>query len=109
MIRKWLLAFFGFLWAASTASAGNCRGGPCHNLSFGADSNGCLEIRNSSRDDVEVTVYTAVTIPITVHIARGDSEKVYKPGRKCVLAADYVRSDAEVSGGTFKPSNGRDL
>jgi hypothetical protein len=109
MVRKLLLVSLGCLCVASAANAGNCRGGPCHNISFGADSNGCLEIRNSGRDDVEVTVYTTGSTPVTVHIARGDSEKVYKIGRKCVLAADYVRSDAQISGGTFNPSGGRDF
>jgi hypothetical protein len=107
MVRKWLLVSLGLLCVASVASAGNCRGGPCHYVTFGADSNGCLEIRNSGREDIEVTVYTTSTGPITVRIARGDAEKVYKTGRKCVLAADYVRSDAQITGGTFKPSNGR--
>jgi hypothetical protein len=30
----------------------------------------------------------------------GDSEKVYYIGRKCVMAADYIRSDAKFEGET---------
>jgi|SRR5690348_2596913 len=107
MIRKMLLASLGGLFVASVASAGNCRGGACHYTTFGADKNGCLEIRNSGRDDIEVTVYTTSSGPITVRIARGDTEKVYKSGRMCVLATDYVRSDAQYTGGTLTPSDGR--
>lgn len=104
MVGKWLLASLGCLCVASAANAGNCRGGPCHYILFSTDSNGCLEVRNSGRDDVELTVYTAGSGPITLRVASGDTEKVYKTGRRCVLAADYVRSDAQVTGGTFTPS-----
>ena len=81
-----------------------CQGQACRDTYFGKDKDGCLEIRNSSRDDIEVTVYTTATGSITVRVASGDTEKVYKTGRMCVPAADYVRSDAEFAGGIFAPS-----
>jgi hypothetical protein len=104
MARKLLLISLACLYAASAAHAGNCRGQACMHIKFGEDKDGCLEIRNSGRNDVEVTVYTAGSGPITVLVASGDFEKVYKAGRMCVPAADYVRSDAQFAGGIFSPS-----
>ena len=103
MIRKLLLLSLGCLFAAS-ASAGTCRGEACRYTLFGKDKEGCMEIRNSGREDIEVTVYAAGSGPITVRVASGDTEKVYKAGRICVPAADYVRSDSQFAGGVFAPT-----
>jgi hypothetical protein len=83
----------------SAANAGNCRGAACREARFGEDAKGCLEIRNTGREDIEVTVYTTAVGPITVRIASGDAEIIYKTGRMCVPATDYVRSDAQFVGG----------
>jgi len=104
MIRKWLLVSLGCLLVAPAVNAGTCRGGPCRYLQFGKDKEGCLEVRNSGREDIEVTVYVASGGSIRVQVAAGDTEKVYKAGRICIPVADYVRSDAQVSGGIFSPS-----
>jgi hypothetical protein len=104
MIRKLLFVLLGCLFAGTAANAGNCRGAACRDTGFGKDANGCLEIRNSGREDIEITVYTSSSGPITVQIASGATEKVFKPGRICVPAADYVRSDVQVVGGVFSPS-----
>jgi hypothetical protein len=102
MFRKLLLVLVGCLVSA-TAMGAACRGKACAYAYFGKDSDGCLEIRNGGRDDIQVTVYTAGSGAITVRIASGDTEKVYKTGRTCVPAADYVRADAEFDGGVFAP------
>ena len=102
MFRKFLLVTMGCLCAAS-AFAGACRGKPCAYTYFSKDENGCLEIRNGGRDDIQVTVYTAGSGAITVRIASGDTQKVYKTSRTCVPAVDYVRADAEYDGGIFAP------
>jgi hypothetical protein len=104
MIRKWLLAFLGCFCLASAANAGNCRGRACVYTTFGEDAKGCLEIRNSGREDIEVMVYTTGSVPTTVRIAAGNTEKVFKTGRVCILAAHYMRSEAQFSGGPFAPS-----
>ena len=104
MIRKLLLVSFGCLYAASALGIGACQGQACRYTYFDKDKDGCLEIRNTAREDIEVTVYTAASGPITVRVAKGDTEKVYKTGRMCVPAADYVRSEAEYTGGIFAPS-----
>jgi hypothetical protein len=103
MIRKLLLVSLGCLYAVS-ALGGACQGQACRDTFFDKDANGCLEIRNAAREDIEVTVYTAATIPITVRIASGDTEKVYKTGRMCLPATEYMRSTAKFAGGTFSPS-----
>jgi hypothetical protein len=102
MLRKLLLVLVGCMVSA-TAMSGACRGKACAYAYFGKDPDGCLEIRNGGRDDIQVTVYTAGSGAITVRIASGDTEKVYKTGRTCVPAADYVRADAEFDGGIFAP------
>ena len=104
MIRKLLLVSLGCLSAASASGAGACQGDACRYTYFGKDKDGCLEIRNASREDMEVTVYTAASGTIRVRVAAGDTEKVYKTGRMCVPAADYVRSDAKYDVGVFTPS-----
>ena len=103
MVRKLLLLSLGWFFATS-ANAGTCRGEACRYTQFGTDKEGCIEIRNSGREDIEVTVYSAGSGPITMRIASGDTEKVYKTGRVCVPAADYVRSDSKLAGGIFAPS-----
>jgi hypothetical protein len=102
MFRKLLLVSLGCL-LSTTALGGACRGKACAYAYFGKDADGCLEIRNSGRDDIQVTVYTAGSGAITVRVASGDTQKVYKTGRTCVPAADYVRADAEYDGGIFAP------
>jgi len=104
MSRKLLFASLGCLFAASAAQAGNCRGKACYYATFGEDSKGCLEIRNSGREDIEVLVYTSHSVPTRVRIAGGDTEKVFKSGRMCIPAADYLRSEAEFIAGVFAPS-----
>ena len=102
MFRK--LLFVSCCLFCATALAGACRGKACAYAYFGKDADGCLEIRNGGRDDIQVTVYTAGSGAITVRIASGDTQKVYKVGRTCVPALDYVRADAEYDGGIFAPS-----
>jgi hypothetical protein len=103
MFRKLLLVSLGCVYAAS-ALGGACQGQACPYTYFDKDADGCLEIRNSASEDIEVKVYTAASGAITLRIASGDTEKVYKTGRMCVPAADYVRSDAKFAGGIFSPS-----
>ncbi len=102
MFRKLLLVTVGCLLSA-TAWGGACKGQACTYALFGQDADGCLEIRNGGRDDIQVTVYTVGSGAITVRIASGDTQKVYKVSRTCVPAADYVRADAEYDGGIFAP------
>lgn len=102
MLRKLVFVSLGFVFAA-VAWGGACKGQACRYAFFGKDAEGCLEIRNSGRDDIQVTVYTAGSGAITVRIASGHTEKVYKTGRLCVPAVDYVRADAEFDGGVFAP------
>ena len=64
----------------------------------------CLEIRNAGREDIEVTVYTSASGTFRVRVAAVDTEKIYKTGRMCVPAADYVRSEAKFVGDIFEPS-----
>ena len=104
MVRKILLVFLGCLFAASAANAGSCRGKACYYATFGEDPKGCLEIRNSGREDIEVLVYTSHSVPTRVLVAGGSTEKVFKVGRVCIPAADYLRSEAEFVAGTFSPS-----
>jgi len=104
MIRKLLLASLGCLYAASALGAGACQGDACRYTFFGQDKDGCLEIRNSGRDDMEITVYTVASSTIRVRVAAGDTEKIYKAGRMCVPATDYVRSEAKFVGNIFEPS-----
>jgi hypothetical protein len=103
MLRKLLLVSFGCLFAAA-AFGGACKGQACRYAYFGKDAEGCLEIRNAGREDIQVTVYTAGSGAITVRVAGGLTEKVYKTSRLCVPAVDYVRADAEFEGGIFSPS-----
>ena len=103
MIRKLLLVVLGCVGATS-ALGGACQGQACRYTFFDKDADGCLEIRNSGPEDIEVKVYTAASGTITLRVAGGDTEKVYKTGRMCVPAADYVRSDAKLAGGIFSPS-----
>ena len=102
MFRKLLLVAVGSLTAAS-AFGGACHGRGCAYVYFGKDSEGCLEIRNGGREDIQVTVYTTGSGAITVRIPSGDTQKVYKTSRTCVPAVDYVRADAELDGGIFAP------
>ena len=102
MFRKLLLVTVSCLFSAM-AFGGACRGKACAYTYFGKDADGCLEIRNGGRDDIQVTVYTVGSGAITVRIASGDTGKVYKTGRNCVPATDYVRADAEFDGGIFAP------
>ena len=104
MIRKLLIILSGCLFAATALGAGACRGNACRYTYFGKDADGCLEIRNAGREDIEVTVYTAASGAITVRVLSGDTEKVYKTSRMCVPAADYVRADAKFDVGVFTPS-----
>ena len=103
MFRKLLIILSGCLFAATALGAGACKGQACRYTYFGKDENGCLEIRNSGREDIQVTVYTAGSGAITVRVMSGHTEKVYKTGRTCVPAVDYVRADAEFEGGIFAP------
>ena len=102
MFRKVLLIFASCLLTA-TAWGGACAGQACRYALFGKDAEGCLEIRNSGREDIQVTVYTAGSGAITVRIMSGHTEKVYKTSRTCVPAVDYVRADAKLEGGIFSP------
>ena len=104
MIRKFLLVSLSCLYAASALGAGACQGDACRYTYFGKDKDGCLEIRNTGRDDIEVTVYTSASGTIRVRVAAGDTEKIYKTGRMCVPAADYLRSGAVFVGDIFSPS-----
>jgi hypothetical protein len=104
MFRKLLLASLGCLYAASAPGAGACQGDACRYMYFGKDKDGCLEIRNSGREDMEVTVYTSASGTIRVRVAAGDTEKIYKAGRMCVPADDYLRSEAHFDGNIFAPS-----
>ena len=102
MARKLLVMLF-CLFATTALGAGACRGKACQYTFFGQDADGCLEIRNAGREDIQVTVYTAGSGAITLRILSGHTEKVYKTSRKCVPAVDYVRADAELDGGVFAP------
>jgi hypothetical protein len=104
MIRKLLLVSLGCTYAAAALGVGACQGQACRDTYFSEDADGCLEIRNASREDIEVTVYTSVSGTITVRVASGDTETVYKSGRRCVPANDYLRSSAKFAGGMFTPS-----
>jgi hypothetical protein len=103
MMRKLLIILAACLFASSALAAGACRGKACRYTYFGKDAEGCLEIRNAGREDIQVTVYTAGSGAITVRVLSGHTEKVYKTSRTCVPAADYVRADAEFDGGIFAP------
>ena len=103
LLRKLVLVSSGCLFATA-AIAGACRGEPCRYILFDKDKEGCLEIRNTSRQDIQITVYTAGSGTLRLRVAKGDSEKLYKTGRICVPAADYVRADAEYEGDIFAPS-----
>jgi len=103
MLRKLLIILSGCLFAASALGAGACTGKACRYTFFGKDADGCLEIRNSGREDIQVTVYTAGSGAVTVRVMSGHTEKVYKTSRTCVPAVDYVRADAEFDGGIFAP------
>lgn len=103
MLRKLSILLAGCVFATAALSAGACRGNACRYTYFDKDSEGCMEIRNAGREDIRVTVYTAGSGAITVRVLSGHTEKVYKTGRLCVPAADYVRADAEFEGGVFVP------
>jgi len=102
MFRKLLLIFASCLLTA-TAWGGACAGQACRYALFGKDAEGCLEIRNSGREDIQVTVYTAGSGAIMLRNERATTEKVYKTSRTCVPAVDYVRADAKLEGGIFSP------
>jgi hypothetical protein len=102
MFRKLVLVSIGCLFAAS-AFGGACHGKGCVYAFFSKDAEGCLEIRNGGREDIQVTVYTAGSGAITVRILSGETQKVYKTSRTCVPAVDYVRAEAELDGGIFAP------
>jgi len=103
MPKKLFLIVLGCLFAATAWGAGACKGKGCRYTYFGKDANGCLEIRNAGREDIQVTVYTTGSGTITVRVMSGHTEKVYKTSRTCVPAADYVRADSELDGGVFAP------
>ena len=103
MFRKPLILLAGCLFATAALGAGACRGNACRYTYFDKDDKGCMEIRNTGREDIQVTVYTAGSGVITVRVLSGQTEKVYKTGRLCVPAADYVRADAKFDGGIFAP------
>ena len=103
MFRKLSIILVGCLFTSAAGAAGACRGQACRYTFFGKDAEGCLEIRNSGREDIQVTVYTAGSGAITVRVMSGHTEKVYKTSRICVPAVDYVRADAEFAGGVFAP------
>ena len=103
MIRKLLLVSFGCLFAASALGAGACQGQACRYTYFGKDADGCLEIRNTAGKTSRSRCTPPPAVAITVRVAAGHTEKVYKTGRMCVPAVDYVRSDAEFNGGIFAP------
>ena len=103
MFRKLLFVTMGCLLSAAALGNGPCKGKACRYALFGKDANGCMEIRNSGREDIRVTVYTAGSGAITLRILSGDTQTVYKTSRTCVPAADYVRADAELDGGIFAP------
>jgi len=103
LLGKWLLVSSGCLFATA-AIAGACHGEPCRFILFDKDKEGCLEIRNTGRNDIQVTVYTVGSGTLRIRVAKGDTEKLYKTGRMCVPAADYVRADAEYEGDIFSPT-----
>ena len=93
---KVLAVGLGLLLAAS-AHAGACRGDACRDTWFDKDKEGCLTVRNRGRLTIQVAIMSTHG---TQHLRlfSGDSEKVYYIGRKCVMAADYIRSDAKFEG-----------
>lgn len=103
MLKKLLILLAGCLFATAALGAGACRGAACRYAFFGKDAEGCMEIRNAGREDIQVTVYTTSAGAITLRVLSGHTEKVYKSGRLCVPVADYVRADAEFEGGIFSP------
>ena len=103
MLRKLLILVTGSLVTTAALGAGACRGNACRYTYFGEDPQKCLEIRNAGREDISVTVYTTASGAITVRVLSGHTEKVYKSGRLCVPATQYVRADAEFAGGVFAP------
>ena len=48
-------------------------------------------------------VYTAASGPIALRVASGSTEKLYKIGRTCVPAVDYLHSESQFDGGVFAP------
>ena len=102
LLGKSCFVALGCLFAAA-ASGGLCHGSACRFVSFGKDSEGCLEIHNTGQRDTLITVYTAGSGTLTVRVMGGDTQKVYKIARQCVPAADYIRADAEFDGGIFSP------
>ena len=102
MLKKMLLATLGCLYSVA-AMAGACHGKACRYTYFDKDKDGFLAIRNAGREDIQVTVYTTGSGPITLRIGSGSTEKLYKTGRICVPAVDYVRADSEFEGGIFAP------
>lgn len=102
MLRKTLLVTLGCLFSMA-AMAGACRGNACRYTYFDKDKDGCLEIRNAGPEDIKVTVYTAASGPIALRIASGSTEKLYKFGRTCVPAVDYLHSESQFDGGVFSP------
>jgi len=103
MLRKITITLFGCLIATSAMGAGACKGKGCRYTFFTEDSQGCLQIRNAGREDIQVTVYTAGSGAIRVRVMSGQTETVYKTSRTCVPAKDYVRADSELDGGIFAP------
>ena len=103
MFRKLLLVTARLPAVRDRPGAAPARDKPVVTRSSARTRNGCLEIRNSGREDIQVTVYTAGSGAITVRIMSGHTEKVYKTSRTCVPAVDYVRADAEFEGGIFAP------
>jgi hypothetical protein len=103
MLKKAFFVSFGLL-VATAAFGGGCHGQACRYSLFGKDAQGCLEIQNSGREDIEITVYTASSGARTLRVRAGETEKVYKIARQCVLAVDYIRAEAKYDGGIFSPS-----
>jgi hypothetical protein len=102
-MRKSLIILSACLFTSTILAAGACRGNACGYTYFSEDVQGCLEIRNAGRKDIQVTVYTAVSGPITVRVLGGHTEKIYTTSRRCLPATDYLRVDSEFDGGVFGP------
>ena len=102
MLNKLTFALLGCL-VPLAATAGACHGSACRYLFIGKDDQGCLEFQNTGRDDMQITVYTAGSGALQLTVAGGFTEKLYRTGRQCILAVDYVRSEAEFEGGIFAP------
>ena len=103
MLRKLSITLSACLLATSAFGAGACKGKGCRYTCFEKDTQGCLTVRNTGREDIQVTVYTAGSGAISLRVMGGHTETVYRISRNCVPADDYVRADSELAGGVFAP------